>query len=177
MRWYLIDKYVEFESGRRAVAVKSVAAAEEALDGYMPGFLVMPASLIIEGIAHTGGLLVGEVRGYQERVVLAKVGKAVFHRTARPGDTLTYTTVIEDIKPDGAIVKATSYIGSDLQADVDMVFAHLDDDRFAGVELFEPADFLRMLRGLGIYDVGRDQNGNRLQVPSRLLAAEQADQQ
>ena len=55
MRWFWIDRFTEFESGQRAVAIKNVALSEEQLDDHLPGFPVMPNSLIIEGMAQTGG--------------------------------------------------------------------------------------------------------------------------
>ena len=54
-----------------------------------------------------------------------------------------------------------------------MVLAHLDQ-RFEGVDLFEPADFLRMLRLFGVYDVGIDEQGQPLTPPPHMLAAEHA---
>jgi 3-hydroxyacyl-[acyl-carrier-protein] dehydratase len=174
MRWYLIDKFLVFESGRRAVAVKNVTAAEEAVDGYLPGFPILPPSLIVEGLAQTGGLLVGEVNQFEELVVLAKVSRARFHDIARAGETLTYTAEIQDVKAGGAVVKGTSHIGDRLQGEFELIFAHLDD-RFGGKELFPPALLLRMLRALGLYDVGRDRDGAPLKVPKHMLAAEQAE--
>ena len=60
MRWYWIDRFIEFESGKRAKAVKNVSLAEEHLHDHFPGFPVMPGSLMIEGMAQTGGILLGE---------------------------------------------------------------------------------------------------------------------
>ncbi|MCA9124311.1 MAG: beta-hydroxyacyl-ACP dehydratase [Planctomycetaceae bacterium] len=171
MRWFWIDKFIEFESGRRAVATKNVSLVEDQMDRYGPFLPLMPASLIIEGLAQTGGLLVGEHNAFKERVVLAKLGKAVFHRPALAGDTLTYTAVVESIQSDGAICKGTSHIGDQLHAEVELVFAHLDD-RFQGVDLFEPADFLRMLRLLRLFEVGRTESGEPLKIPDHLLNAE-----
>ena len=51
----------------------------------------MPNSLVIEGMAQTGGLLVCEHNQFTEKVVLAKMPKAQFFCEAVPGDTLTYT--------------------------------------------------------------------------------------
>lgn len=174
MRWFWIDRFIEFESGRRAVATKGITLVEEQMEGYGPWLPLMPASLIIEGLAQAGGLLVGEHNAFQERVVLAKIGKAVFHRPAIAGDTLTYTTVVENMQADGAICKGTSHIGDQLHAEIDLVFAHLDD-RFLGVDQFEPADFLRLLRLLRLYEVGRTADGQPLKIPDHLLQAEQAD--
>lgn len=174
MRWFWIDKFVEFESGRRAVATKNICLAEEQMDQYGPWLPLMPCSLIIEGLAQTGGLLVGEHNSFKERVVLAKLGKAVFHTPALAGDTLTYTAEVESIQSDGAICRGTSYIGDQLHAEVELVFAHLDD-RFDGVDLFDPADFLRMLRLLKLFDVGRSANGEPLKIPEHLLEAEREE--
>ncbi len=174
MRWFWIDRFLELESGRRAVAIKNVALVEEQMDGYGPFLPLMPTSLVIEGLAQTGGLLVGEHNSFQERVVLAKLGKAIFHCPVVAGDTLTYTAVVENIQADGAICKGTSHIGDRLHGEVEMVFAHLDD-RFHGVDLFEPAEFLRMLRLLRLFEVGRTETGERIKIPDHLLQAEREE--
>ncbi len=174
MRWFWFDRYTEFVSGSHAKAVKAVSLAEEQLDNYIPGFPVMPASLIIEGFAQIGGLLVGESRGFRQRTVLAKIGKSKFHLEARPGDVLRYEVTIQDMSDDGAIVHGRTTLDDQLQAEVELFFAHLDD-RFAGVDLFYPAEFLAILRLLGIYDVGRTQDGKPIEVPTHLLEAEVRD--
>ncbi len=172
MRWFWFDRYIEFVSGRRATALKAVTLAEEQLDNYIPGFPVMPASLIIEGFAQTGGLLVGESHGFRQRTVLAKVGKSKFYSEARPGDVLQYEVTIQDMANDGAIVHGRATVAGELQAEVELIFAHLDD-RFSGVDLFFPADFLAILRLLGVYDVGCKEDGSPIEVPAHLLAAEE----
>lgn len=174
MRWFWIDRFVEFERGQRAVAVKNVSIVEEEVDDYLPGFPVLPNSLVIEGLAQTAGLLIGEAGGFEDRVVLAKIGKAVFHRLALPGDQLRYTAVVQDIQKDGAIASLTSHIGQDLQAEVEMMFAFLDD-RFPSGPLFDPVDFLAMVRAFGLYDVGRA-NGRPLLPPPFYAEAERAAQ-
>jgi 3-hydroxyacyl-[acyl-carrier-protein] dehydratase len=173
MRWFWIDRYTEFESGRQAKAVKNVSLAEEHLHDHFPGAPVMPNSLILEGLAQTGGLLVGEHGGFEQRVVLAKVASARFHRAAVPGDTLVYHTTVDDINPGGAVVSGTSRIGGELQAEVQLFFAHLDQAISGNKWLFDPAGFLAMLRLLGVFDIGRDAEGRQLQVPAGLLLASQ----
>jgi 3-hydroxyacyl-[acyl-carrier-protein] dehydratase len=64
-------------------------------------------------------------------------------------------------------------VAGQLQAEVEIMFAFLDQ-RFEGVELFKPADFLAILRLLGIYDVGHKPDGTPLEVPAHLLEAERA---
>jgi 3-hydroxyacyl-[acyl-carrier-protein] dehydratase len=175
MRWFWIDRFLEFERGRRAVAIKTIAMSEEQFDGYSPGFPVMPGSLIIEGMAQTAGLLVGEMEGFSQRVVLAKIGKAVFHQPAMPGQTLRYTATLADVKGDGAIASVTSHVGEELQAEVELMFAFLDD-RFPSGPLFEPVDFVAMLRAFHMYDVGRTSDGRPLELPAFYADAERAAQ-
>ncbi|MCH8031309.1 MAG: beta-hydroxyacyl-ACP dehydratase, partial [Bacteroidetes bacterium] len=59
MRWIWIDTFVAFETGKRASAVKNVTLAEDHLHDYIPGYPIMPPSLMIEGMAQTAGILVG----------------------------------------------------------------------------------------------------------------------
>lgn len=173
MRWFWIDRFVTFESGHRAVAIKNVSFGEEQVPDYVWGQGLAPASLIIEGLAQTGGILAGEVNAFRERVVLAKLGRVTFYGHAVPGDTLTYTALLEDVKPTGAIVRTTAHVGQRLLVEACLLFAHLDA-RFAGVELFDPAEFLGLLRNYGLYDVGRKPDGSLLDIPPHLLLAEEA---
>jgi 3-hydroxyacyl-[acyl-carrier-protein] dehydratase len=173
MRWFWIDRFVEFESGRKAVALKNISLVEEQMDGYLPGMAIMPSSLIIEGLAQAGGLLIGECGQFQERVVLAKITRAKFHLLARAGETLRYTVELDDIRPGGAICKGTSHLDDRVQAEMELVFAFLDQ-RFVD-DLFHPAELLRWLRLLRLYEVGRDAQGERLSVPPRLRDAELAE--
>jgi len=175
MRWFWIDRFTEFERGRRAVAIKSVALCEEQIDGYCPGFPLMPGSLIIEGMAQTAGLLIGEMEGFSQRVVLAKIGKAIFHRPATPGNQLRYEATITDVKGDGALASVNGFIGDDLVAEVELMFAFLDE-RFPSGPLFEPVDFVAMLRAFHMYDVGRTSDGQPLELPPFYAEAERAAQ-
>src|SRR5881396_3033386 len=124
MRWTWIDRFVAFESGRSAVAVKNLSLAEDHFADHFPAFPVMPAPLILEGLAQTGGILVGEANAYRENVVLAKMS-AKFHREAMPGEQLIYTTTIVDLNETGARVSGTAHSGPDLVAEADIMFAHV----------------------------------------------------
>ena len=170
MRWFWIDKFVEFESGCRAVAVKNVSLSEDLVADYVPGYPLMPGTLIVEGVAQTGGLLVAETSEFRQKVILAKISRLEFHGHARPGDTLRYTTTIEQLESSGGIVSGTCHIEDQLQATMQLFFAHLHNG-FDG-ELYEPADLLRMLRSWRLFEVGRDREGRRLKIPDRLLAAD-----
>jgi len=164
MRWFWVDRFVEFKSRNYAKAVKNITLAEEHLHDHFPGSPLMPNSLVIEGLAQTGGLLVSEYNEFTEKIVLAKIPKAEFHCPAQPGDTLTYTTTLEYVKEDGAMVSATSYNGGRLQAEMEIVYAHLKNGMGAGVQ-FDPRLLLASMRTLGAFEVGEAADGTPLREP------------
>ena len=137
MRWIWIDKFTEFTSGTSATAVKNVTAAEEHLHDLYPDYPVVPHSLIVEGMAQTAGILVGEARGFAEKVILAKVGRATFHRLVRPGDTLVYRADVEQLNETGASIRGTvTLAGGAAVADVELMFSHIDNN-MAGLKFPE----------------------------------------
>jgi 3-hydroxyacyl-[acyl-carrier-protein] dehydratase len=126
MRWIWIDKFLEFESGKRAVSLKNVTLAEEHLHDHFPGFPVMPECLMIEAMAQTAGILVGEARQFQEKVILAKIKNAVFHHYVQPGDTIILEAEIESIAPEAASTVGTIKRGDTLIAQISLMFSHID---------------------------------------------------
>ncbi len=133
MRWIWIDKFVEFQSGKHAVALKNVTLAEEHLHDHFPGFPVMPESLMIEAMAQTSGILVGEAKNFQEKVILAKVKKAVFFDYVRPGDTIKLDAKIDSIISEAASTSGKITCADKLIAEIDLMFSHIDQN-LAGKE-------------------------------------------
>jgi len=128
MRWIWIDRFVEFEPGKRAVAIKNVSLAEEHLHDHWEAFPIMPASLMIEGMAQTAGILVGQARDFREKVILAKVAKAEFHDIVTPGDQISYHAEIEAISPEAARTRGTVRRGDEEIGRVDLMFSHVDQN-------------------------------------------------
>jgi 3-hydroxyacyl-[acyl-carrier-protein] dehydratase len=130
MRWIWIDKFVEFTPRTSATAIKNVSLAEEHLHDLFPAFPIVPHSLIVEGMAQTAGILVGEARNFSEKVILAKIGRATFHRLVRPGDTLSYAAKIDQLSEDGASVSGVVKIGLEADApvvaEIELMFSHID---------------------------------------------------
>ena len=128
MRWYWIDKFTEFTSKKSATALKCVTLAEEHLHDLYPDFPIVPHSLIVEGMAQTAGILVGEARDFSQKVILAKIGRATFHRLVRPGQTLEYKAVIEQLSDHGARVAGTVAADGQHVADIELMFSHIDQN-------------------------------------------------
>jgi len=136
MRWIWIDKFTEFTSRQSATAVKNVSLAEEHLHDLYPAFPIVPHSLIVEGMAQTAGILVGEARNFEEKVILAKIGRATFHRLVRPGDTIEYAAKIDQLNEQGASISGKVTAGGELVAEIELMFSHIDQN-MAGLEFPE----------------------------------------
>lgn len=136
MRWIWIDKFEKFEVNVAAVAIKNVSLAEEHLHDHFPGFPVMPASLMIEGMAQTAGILVGAARQFKEKVILAKIGRATFTRLVRPGEQIVYSAKIVNVSEQGASIEGTvtSRVNTNGQTaempvgTIEMMFSHIDNN-------------------------------------------------
>ena len=136
MRWIWIDKFVEFTPRQSATAIKNVTSAEEHLHDLHPAFPIVPHSLIIEGMAQTAGILVGEARNFQEKVILAKIGRATFHRLVRPGETLAFHAKIDQLSEHGASITGRVDSAENLVAEIEMMFSHIDNN-LSGVQFPE----------------------------------------
>lgn len=136
MRWIWIDRFIEFSPGVSATAVKNVSLAEEHLHDHWEAFPIMPASLIVEGMAQTAGILVGQARNFKEKVILAKVTLAQFDDIATPGDRLTYKARIDSLSEQAASVKGTVLKNDEPFGRVDLMFSHVDQN-LAGVKFPE----------------------------------------
>ena len=130
--------------------------------------------MIIEGMAQAGGLLIDQLSDFSGRIVLAKVSKAEFLDEALPGDLLTFRCELLDMQDIGSFVQGTVHRESELLANIDLMFARLTEERFDKVQLFEPAEFCRMIRLLKLFEVGVNEDGTPVSVPERMIEAEKA---
>ena len=169
MRWLWIDRFLKFESGKSARAVKNLSLAEDVFADHFPGYPVMPACFILEGLAQTGGILVGEANDFREKVVLAKINGARFRREAVAGEQLVYDVEMLTLRPEGASVAGKVYAAApgaapaeppgELVADAEIFFAHLDKSR--SQQLFGEHNFvfggeLKHMMGLAKVLAGKD---------------------
>ncbi len=160
MRWIWFDRFEQFESGRRAVALKNVSLAEDHLHDHFPGYPLMPASLMIEGMAQTAGILVGEARNFAEKVILAKVKRAVFHRVVRPGEQIRYEAEVEQLADAAASTQGRITVAGELVGEVDLVFSHIDQN-MSGLE-FPQENFVFTEEFMALLKMYRDPGAARV---------------
>lgn len=168
MRWFWVDRFTEFVSGSHARGIKNVALDQEVLDEYCGIYPFFPPTLMIEGLAQLGGILVSEHYDWDKRVVLAKVGNATFHSPALPGDQMIYRVQLEGTQDHGASVTGTVHCNGELRAEIDLMFAFLEAGRFAEGSLFEEGDLATMLRIMNLFNVGVDAEGKPLVISEKI---------
>jgi 3-hydroxyacyl-[acyl-carrier-protein] dehydratase len=173
MRWMWIDTIVEYEPDRRMVAVKNISLAEEHLHDHFPADEahnarpIMPASLMIEGMAQTAGILVGSVNRFREKVILAKIALAEFDADVGPGQTIRYEATLDRIDEKGAstsgIVRRLDHRRTEAEprwetiGRINLMFSHVDRN-VSGIEFPEENfvfsdNFRTILRSAGLHDL------------------------
>ena len=88
----LIDRVIEFERGKRLVAVKNVTINEPFFQGHFPGYPIMPGVLVVEAMAQAGAILMmAEIADRHSRlVVFTGIERAKFRRPVTPGDQIRF---------------------------------------------------------------------------------------
>ena len=86
----LIDRVIEFERGKRLVAIKNVTMNEPFFQGHFPGYPLMPGVLIVEAMAQAGAIIMlNEIPDREKKLaVFTGIEKAKFRRPVTPGDQL-----------------------------------------------------------------------------------------
>jgi 3-hydroxyacyl-[acyl-carrier-protein] dehydratase len=84
----LVDRILEIEPGKRAVAIKNVTINEHFFLGHFPGNPIMPGVLIVEAMAQVAGIMafISGVQG--DTVYFMSIEKAKFRKPVVPGDQL-----------------------------------------------------------------------------------------
>ena len=88
----------------------------------------------------TGGILVGDVNDFREKVVLAKVPYPRYHREVLAGSQLIYEVDLLHLRPEGAAVGGRALVGDALAVEAEIFFAHLYQAR--SQELFGDHNFV-----------------------------------
>lgn len=91
----LIDRILEFETGKSAKGLKNVTINEPFFAGHFPGHPIMPGVLIIEAMAQVGGVLAFKSAQVSNKVVyFMGIDNARFRKPVVPGDALELTLTV-----------------------------------------------------------------------------------
>ncbi|MBF0539586.1 MAG: beta-hydroxyacyl-ACP dehydratase [Nitrospirae bacterium] len=86
MRYMLIDRVVDYQSGQQIRGVKNVAMSEDFLEYHFPKNPVMPGVLLLEAMVQLAGWLQCASTDFTQWFVLESVHKCRFYGFALPGD-------------------------------------------------------------------------------------------
>jgi len=123
----LVDRVLEL-TDERVVGIKNVTVGEPFFNGHFPGHPIMPAVLIIEAMAQTGGiLLLNKVDRPKDKLVyFIGINNAKFRRPVRPGDQLRFELELAKLK--GRICRMTgkAFVDGKLVAEADLLSTVVD---------------------------------------------------
>src|SRR5206468_7311420 len=117
MRFVLIDRLLELEPWKRAVATRTFSAEEEIFEDHFPGFPVVPGVLLTEAMGQTGGWLLSATLGFARWPLLTLVERATFRRFVRPGEELRLEAAVKTRREEDFEVRAEARVNGERVAD------------------------------------------------------------
>jgi len=123
----LIDKIVEIEDGKRAVAIKNVTINEPFFQGHFPGQPIMPGVLICEAIAQVGVVLALRMPSIENKLVyFAAIDKVRFKKPVLPGDQLRFEVDVLWMRGSLGRMKGKATVNDEVAAEGEFTFALAD---------------------------------------------------
>ena len=112
----LIDRVVEFERGKRLVAIKNVTVNEPFFQGHFPDYPIMPGVLVIEAMAQAGAIIMmNEIPDREKKLaVFTGIEKAKFRRPVAPGDQLRIEVNVLAFKSRFGRMEANAFVDGKL---------------------------------------------------------------
>ena len=122
----MLDRVLELEEGKKAVALKNVSINDGFFLGHFPERPIMPGVMIIEAMAQASIILfcasLGKAKGQKTVYYLGAV-KAKFLHPVIPGDQLKITVEPLKMVSGAAIVKASAEVEDKKVAEGELVFS------------------------------------------------------
>jgi 3-hydroxyacyl-[acyl-carrier-protein] dehydratase len=129
----LVDRVVELEPGRRAVALKQVTANEPHFTGHFPGRPIMPGVLMVEALAQTAGIAVLTLDEYRGKLGLfAGIDDCRFRRLVQPGDTLRLEVTVEKLRGMFGRVRAVASVDGEVAVEASISIIIPRDQEIGG---------------------------------------------
>jgi UDP-3-O-[3-hydroxymyristoyl] N-acetylglucosamine deacetylase/3-hydroxyacyl-[acyl-carrier-protein] dehydratase len=120
----LIDRVIEFESGKRAVGIKNLTYNEPVFEGHFPVEPVMPGVLQVEALAQLGAWLLLQEIGKEDQLgYFRSISKATFRKTVIPGDQLRLEIEIVQRRSTLARIVGEIYVDDALATEAELSIA------------------------------------------------------
>ncbi len=124
----LVDRVIDYEPGKTALAIKNVTINEPQFQGHFPGRPLMPGVLIVEAMAQVGGLIVTQMPDLPKGLfVFAGIDGVRFRRPVVPGDQLKINCELISIKRQRfGKVRGEAKVDGQLVCSGDLMFSLVD---------------------------------------------------
>jgi 3-hydroxyacyl-[acyl-carrier-protein] dehydratase len=123
----LIDRILEIEPGKKAIALKNVSEDDLFLQGHFQKEPIVPGVLIAEALAQTGGLAFHSIEkkgtGGEEVPYLAAIDQFRLRRKVIPGDQIILEAEVLYVFSHLAKVKVRASVGGETVAEGIFVLA------------------------------------------------------
>jgi 3-hydroxyacyl-[acyl-carrier-protein] dehydratase len=114
----LVDKIIDFDSGKTITCLKNVTFNEPQFMGHFPKNPIMPGVLIIEAMAQAAAILVAKSIGAMEKEILfLSIDNAKFRKMVVPGDSLKIMVEVIQNRGDIWKCKAKSFVEDTMVAE------------------------------------------------------------
>ncbi len=119
----LLDRVIELEPGKRAVAEKDVRADDWWFKGHFPDRPIMPGVLIVEALAQTAAICAMAMPEYQGGLgVFAGIDEIRFRRMVVPGDTLRCEIAMLKLHRAFGRARVTATVGGEVATEGEILF-------------------------------------------------------
>src|SRR3989338_4613932 len=123
----LIDKIIELEEGKRAVAIKNVTMNEPFFQGHFPDHPVMPGVLIMEALAQVGVVMALRLPATENKIVyFAGIDGVRFRRLVVPGDQLRLEVETIWVRGNLGKMKGKATVNGEVAAEGEFTFSMAD---------------------------------------------------
>lgn len=133
----MIDRVLEIEKGKKAIALKNVSIDEPYFLGHFQNNPVMPGVLILEAMAQTGGLAFQSSfeKGEEGIPVLARIEEFRWKREVIPGDQIIIEAEVLHVFSNLAKVKVLARVRGEPVAEGTFILAKGQGVKCSGVPM------------------------------------------
>ncbi len=123
----MIDRVLEIEPEKYAVAVKNISGNDMVFQGHFPDRAIMPGALILEAMAQTAIILFAAGKnkssGGEKPLYFFGSVKARFLHPAVPGDQMKIRVENVKLLPNSAFVSAEAFVDEKKITEAELVFS------------------------------------------------------
>jgi len=123
----MVDRVIEIEGDKRAVAIKNVSINEPYFQGHYPGQPIMPGVLILEALAQLSGILLSRRLEHTGKVaVLLSLDRVKMRRPVRPGDQLILEAEALHVRTRTGHCRCRALLRGEVAAEAEIKFMLVD---------------------------------------------------